>query len=125
MDLLVTHLDTYSRLGIPKLHHLVAFEAEDEVEEGNKNRKELLLCLDNFLQFQSFNQSFNLDFPALYSLEEDWTDIVRNSHMLSEKARSQQTALWELVETEVAYIRTLKVIQDVSCIPKTQKIQKR
>ena len=35
MDLLVTHLDTYSRLGIPKLHHLVAFEAEDEVEEGN------------------------------------------------------------------------------------------
>ena len=33
--------------------------------------------------------------------------------MLSEKARSQQTALWELVETEVAYIRTLKVIQDV------------
>ena len=78
-----------------------------------------------FLQFQFFNQSFNLDFPALYSLEEDWTDIVRNSHMLSEKARSQQTALWELVETEVAYIRTLKVIQDVSCIPKTQKIQKR
>ena len=32
MDLLVTHLDTYSRLGIPKLHHLVAFEAEDEVD---------------------------------------------------------------------------------------------
>ena len=36
MDLLVTHLDTYSRLGIPKLHHLVAFEAEDEVEEGKQ-----------------------------------------------------------------------------------------
>ena len=54
MDLLVTHLDTYSRLGIPKLHHLVAFEAEDEVEEGNKNRKELFFCLDNF---QSIFQS--------------------------------------------------------------------
>jgi hypothetical protein len=52
-------------------------------------------------------------FSALYSLEEDWSEIVRNSHMLSEKARSQQTAMWELVETEVAYIRTLKVIQDV------------
>ena len=52
-------------------------------------------------------------FLALYSLEEDWTDIVRNAHMLNEKAKSQQTALWELVETEVAYIRTLKVIQDV------------
>ena len=58
MDLLVTHLDTYSRLGIPKLHHLVAFEAEDEVEEGNKNRKELLLCLDNFdFYFSTFNLS--------------------------------------------------------------------
>ncbi len=33
MDLLVHHLDTYSRLGIPKLHHLVAFNAEDEVED--------------------------------------------------------------------------------------------
>ena len=36
MDLLVTHLDTYSRLGIPKLHHLVAFADEDVVEEGKK-----------------------------------------------------------------------------------------
>ena len=65
---------------------------------------------------KSIHSFFFLSFTflALYSLEEDWTDIVRNSHMLSEKARSQQTALWELVETEVAYIRTLKVIQDVS-----------
>ena len=53
---------------------------------------------------------------ALYSLEEDWTDVVghESSLGLDEKTRSQQTALWELVETEVAYIRTLKVIQDVS-----------
>ena len=49
MDLLVTHLDTYSRLGIPKLHHLVAFEAEDEVEEGNKNTKELFFFLSRQL----------------------------------------------------------------------------
>ena len=41
MDLLVTHLDTYSRLGIPKLHHLVAFEAEDEVEEGKIRNTQL------------------------------------------------------------------------------------
>lgn len=51
--------------------------------------------------------------PALYSLEEDWTDLVRNSSQLSERTRSQQTAIWELIETEVAYIRTLKVIQDL------------
>ena len=55
-------------------------------------------------------------FSALYSLEEDWTDVVGHESALGldEKTRSQQTALWELVETEVAYIRTLKVIQDVS-----------
>lgn len=51
---------------------------------------------------------------ALYSLEEHWSEIVRNTLVLNERIRSQQTAIWELVETEVAYIRTLKVIQDVS-----------
>ena len=85
-----------------------------------KVTKELLFCCCVQTTLRNKNLNFNL-ISALYSLEEDWTDIVRNSHMLSEKARSQQTALWELVETEVAYIRTLKVIQDVSCIPKTQK----
>lgn len=34
--------------------------------------------------------------------------------MLSEKHTQQQTALWELAETEVAYIKTLKVVTDVS-----------
>lgn len=51
---------------------------------------------------------------ALYNLESDWRDIVENSHMLSEKQTQQQTALWELAETEVAYIKTLKVVTDVS-----------
>jgi len=37
----------------------------------------------------------------------DWT-------LLTEKQRQQQNAIWELVQTEVAYIRTLKVITDVS-----------
>ena len=35
MDALVQQLDSYSRLGIPKLQHCnVKFEAEDAVEEG-------------------------------------------------------------------------------------------
>ena len=35
MDALVQQLDSYSRLGIPKLQHCaVQFEAEDAVEEG-------------------------------------------------------------------------------------------
>ncbi|XP_059085132.1 pleckstrin homology domain-containing family G member 5-like isoform X3 [Tigriopus californicus] len=83
MGALVSQLDNYSKIGIPKLHHQASFAFEDEVEE------------------------------ALYSLEEDWSDIVRHSNGLSERVRSQQAAIWELVETEVAYIRTLKVIQDL------------
>ena len=37
MEGLVVQLDNYSRLGIPKLHHLTVFPdpAEDLVEEGN------------------------------------------------------------------------------------------
>jgi len=39
----------------------------------------------------------------------DWT-------LLPERQRQQQNAIWELVQTEVAYLRTLKVITDVSLI---------
>ncbi|XP_023335851.1 pleckstrin homology domain-containing family G member 5, partial [Eurytemora carolleeae] len=96
MEDLVVQLDNYSRLGIPKLHHLPSFvdSAEDRVEE------------------------------ALYSLEEDWTDIV-DAENLSEKVRNQQTALWELINTELAYIRTLKVIQDLflNCLCNLQNNQ--
>ena len=47
------------------------------------------------------------------SLEDDWSELVSPSD-LNEKLRNQQTALWELIATEFAYIKTLKVIQDVS-----------
>ena len=88
MEGLVVQLDNYSRLGIPKLQHLTVFPdpAEDLVEE------------------------------ALYSLEDNWTDIVERHAGLSERLKAQQTALWELISTELAYIRTLKVIQDVSLL---------
>ena len=36
MEDLVTQLDNYSRLGVPKLHHLSSFPDEDQVEEGEK-----------------------------------------------------------------------------------------
>ena len=39
MEGLVVQLDTYARLGIPKLHHLNSFQdpAEDKVEEGKNS----------------------------------------------------------------------------------------
>ncbi|KAF3421981.1 hypothetical protein E2986_09834, partial [Frieseomelitta varia] len=59
----------------------------------------------------SYELTFNED--ALYNLEHDWRDIVHNSDQLSEKHQQQQTALWELAQTEVAYIKTLKVVTDL------------
>lgn len=36
---------------------------------------------------------------------------------MSERLQQQQTALWELIKTEVAYIKTLKVVTDVIVTP--------
>jgi len=66
--------------------------------------------LQTLLQHKYYRDTLS----ALYNLECDWRDIVENSQMLSEKQTQQQTALWELAETEVAYIKTLKVVTDVS-----------
>ncbi|XP_074040485.1 uncharacterized protein isoform X2 [Leptinotarsa decemlineata] len=49
---------------------------------------------------------------ALYKLEDDWREIIDFSD-LTEKQQQQQTALWELIKTEVAYIKTLKVVTDL------------
>jgi len=47
-------------------------------------------------------------------LEDGWQSVVTSAGALNEKHRQQQTAIWELLSTEVAYIRTLRVITDVS-----------
>ncbi|XP_011159080.1 pleckstrin homology domain-containing family G member 5 isoform X2 [Solenopsis invicta] len=83
MDLLTAQLDEYNKHGVPKLAN-VHLQCDVTINE-----------------------------EALYNLESDWRDIVENSHMLSEKQTQQQTALWELAETEVAYIKTLKVVTDL------------
>ena len=65
------------------------------------------VCIPDFTPYLQVEE-------ALYSLEDNWTDIVESHAQLSERLKAQQTALWELISTELAYIRTLKVIQDVS-----------
>lgn len=59
----------------------------------------------------------------LYDLEEDWRDLVHSSDELSEKLVQQQTAIWELAQTELSYIHILQVVKDVSFIlcTETQK----
>ncbi|KAL1140863.1 hypothetical protein AAG570_000791, partial [Ranatra chinensis] len=60
---------------------------------------------------------------SLYKLEDDWREIVSNAEDASETIRQQQTALWELVHTEVAYIHTLKLVTDLflCCLSDLQK----
>lgn len=83
LDLLTAQLDEYNKHGVPKLTDL------------------------------QLPYELTLNEDALYNLEEDWRDIVQNSDQLSEKQQQQQTALWELAQTEVAYIKTLKVVTDL------------
>ncbi|XP_025269415.1 pleckstrin homology domain-containing family G member 5 isoform X3 [Camponotus floridanus] len=83
MDLLTAQLDEYNKHGVPRPAN-IHFQCDPTINE-----------------------------EALYSLEDDWRNIVENSHLLSEKQTQQQTALWELAETEVAYIKTLKVVTDL------------
>ena len=52
--------------------------------------------------------------PSTLALEDHWTDIVSNHSSLSKAQREQQEAIWELLSTEVEYIKKLKVIIDVS-----------
>ncbi|XP_058802378.1 pleckstrin homology domain-containing family G member 5-like isoform X2 [Phymastichus coffea] len=83
MELLVEQLNGYTKHGVPRL-------PETQLPYGLSASEE-----------------------ALLSLENDWRDIVESSELLSEKQQQQQTALWELAQTEAAYIKTLKVVTDL------------
>ncbi|XP_075745988.1 uncharacterized protein LOC119182883 isoform X5 [Rhipicephalus microplus] len=48
-----------------------------------------------------------------FRLEDNWTCIVDNPESLPKRVRNQQDAIWELISTEVSYIRTLKVITEL------------
>lgn len=48
-----------------------------------------------------------------FYLEENWRQIVKNGNNLDKKTQGQQDALWELITTEVFYIKRLKVVTDL------------
>ncbi|KAH0550338.1 hypothetical protein KQX54_018779 [Cotesia glomerata] len=84
MELLVEQLNSYTKYGVSRL-------------------PEIQLPYDLIANEQEL----------IYSLEEDWQDIVESWDCLTEKQQQQQTALWELAQTELAYIKTLKVVADL------------
>ncbi|KAI1309388.1 Pleckstrin homology domain-containing family G member 5 [Halotydeus destructor] len=49
----------------------------------------------------------------LFYLEEHWRHIVAHADHLDKKVQSQQDAIWELIETEVFYIKRLRVVTDL------------
>ncbi|KAJ8688032.1 hypothetical protein QAD02_023827, partial [Eretmocerus hayati] len=78
MELLSEQLNGYTKHGVPRLPDALQLYDIAPIDDG------------------------------LFSLENDWRDIVESSELLSEKQQQQQTALWELAQTEAAYIKTLK-----------------
>ncbi|KAJ6219284.1 hypothetical protein RDWZM_005096, partial [Blomia tropicalis] len=58
--------------------------------------------------------SFDISMESnYYYLEPEWRSIVDCSETLPVRVQNQNEAIWELLQTEVFYIRRLKVINDV------------
>ncbi|XP_034237361.1 pleckstrin homology domain-containing family G member 5 isoform X2 [Thrips palmi] len=59
----------------------------------------------------------------LHQLEKNWRDLVEGSDALPERLQQQQDAIWELLHTEIAYIRTLTVVKDLflACLTSLQE----
>lgn len=52
-------------------------------------------------------------FESKFYLEPEWRSIVQNADQLPGRVQSQNEAIWELLQTELFYIRRLKVINDI------------
>ncbi|XP_069114478.1 pleckstrin homology domain-containing family G member 5-like isoform X3 [Argopecten irradians] len=49
----------------------------------------------------------------LFEIEPHWSSLVENASNLTKRQHDQQEAVWELLQTEVYYIRSLQVITDL------------
>ncbi|XP_078064353.1 pleckstrin homology domain-containing family G member 6-like, partial [Mustelus asterias] len=85
MEELYQKLTAFSVFGLPRLAENIR---EDwEIREGQESR----ICLPK-----------------------SWRDIVQGHEKMSRKQAHQQEAIWELLHTEITYLRKLKIITDVS-----------
>lgn len=83
-----------------------------------KDKMELLIDLLNDYSAQGIPLqpgllTFNLSTEDTYKLENHWKEIVENWQDLSDKMKNQQDAIWELLQTEIFFIKRLKVITDL------------
>ncbi|XP_028967195.1 pleckstrin homology domain-containing family G member 5 [Galendromus occidentalis] len=47
------------------------------------------------------------------AMEDSWRQLVNDPEVLDKQCQSQQEALWELLTTEAAYVKTLKVVVEL------------
>ncbi|XP_078414145.1 pleckstrin homology domain-containing family G member 5 isoform X2 [Cetorhinus maximus] len=85
MDQLQSKLHAYSMFGLPKLPAQLRFDQDSWEEEEETS----------------------------LHLEGSWQEIIEAPEKLTRKQCHQQEALWELLNTEVAYIKKLHVITDL------------
>ncbi|KAM7084097.1 LOW QUALITY PROTEIN: pleckstrin homology domain-containing family G member 5 [Ciconia maguari] len=86
LEQLASRLHAYSAFGLPKLPPQLRFDRDSWEEDGDE---------------------------AGLVLEDSWQQIIRGTEALSRRQCHQQEAIWELLHTEAAYIRKLKVITDL------------
>ncbi|XP_063055630.1 pleckstrin homology domain-containing family G member 6 isoform X2 [Engraulis encrasicolus] len=53
------------------------------------------------------------DGGSAHALEDNWTELVHSHWMMSKTQRHQQEALWEFLNTELAYINKITIITDL------------
>lgn len=103
MDQLTEILNQYSQHGIPDYNNSHFHPHHQHQHQHNQS------SCDRVSIDQSLGDNEN---DYLY-LEEHWRCLVHNSENLPKKLQSQQDAIWELLHTEVFYIKRLKVISDL------------
>uniref|UniRef100_A0A8C7ZJF4 Pleckstrin homology domain containing, family G (with RhoGef domain) member 5b n=1 Tax=Oryzias sinensis TaxID=183150 RepID=A0A8C7ZJF4_9TELE len=86
LEQLQSKLDSYSKYGLPKVPWQLSFHQdswEEEEEEAN------------------------------LILEDSWKELLDGPETLTRRQFHQQEAIWELLHTEAAYIKKLRVITDL------------
>ncbi|CAG2118757.1 unnamed protein product, partial [Medioppia subpectinata] len=107
MDQLTDLLNLYGQTGIPEQSGLLTFRADSQQSGGNGSAATAAAIA-----------AAVGDVKDMYYLEEHWKSIVANSEDLPKRVQNQNDAIWELLQTEVFYLRRLKVITDLflSCL---------
>lgn len=104
MEQLVELLNHYSRNGVPEQCGLLTFRGADH----STNTVNVSRSLDRAASLD--DGGFGGD---VYYLEDGWKEVVADAADLPKQLQSQQDAIWELLHTEVFYIRRLKVVTDL------------